>query len=334
MRSLYAATLQRGRNHIRHFPAPPVFRSVAELLFRTTRNFVLNEGSHMAAGVAYYAIFSLFPLMLATIAVTEYFIHSADLQSDVVHFIDRQFPGQDHDFVEDHLEDLEAARSALGALAMVGLIWAGRAVFGAVRRVVNRAWKIAEPPHFFVDQVAQIAASMGAVMLFISAAVAGSVGRAVASETELLPVAIPWGLFFNYLPFVVSVGLFVLVYRMLPDTDVRWRDAIVPGVIAAIALEVTKLLFSFYLANMSRLDLVYGSIATVVVTMLFLYVVSVILVWCAEFSSEIRRTDEAQMLNLRRGIKPVPGGLASVVHRPSRRHRELDEETPHGQLFA
>ena len=334
MRSLYASRARHIRNYFHSFPAPPIFRSIAEMLLRTTKNFALNEGSHMAAGVAYYAIFSLFPLMLVTIAITEYFIHSADLQTEVVHFIDRQLPGQDHDFVEDHLADLQAARSALGAIATVGLIWAGRAVFGAVRRVVNRAWKIAEPPHFLIDQLAQIAASVGAVLLFISAAVAGSVGRAVASETDLLPVAIPWGLFFNYLPFVVSMGLFVMVYRMLPDTEVRWRDAIAPGIIAALALELTKLLFAYYLANLSRLDLVYGSITTVVVTMLFLYVVSVILVWCAEFSSEIRRTDEAQMLNLRRGLRPVPGGLASLTHRPSRRQRELDDDTPHGQLFA
>ena len=334
MRSLYASRVRHVRNYFYSFPAPPVFRSIAEMLLRTTKNFALNEGSHMAAGVAYYAIFSLFPLMLVTISITEYFIHSADLQADVVHFIDRQLPGQDHAYVGDHLADLQAARSALGAIAMVGLIWAGRAVFGAVRRVVNRAWKIAEPPHFLMDQIAQVAASVGAVLLFISAAVAGSVGRVVASETDVLPVTVPWGLFFDYLPFFVSMGLFVLVYRMLPDTEVRWRDAIAPGVIAAVALELTKLLFSYYLANLSRLDLVYGSIATVVVTMLFLYVVSVILVWCAEFSSEIKRTDEAQMLNLRRGLRPVPGGLASLIHRPSRRQRELDDDTPHGQLFA
>ena len=331
MRSLYASRWHQARDFFYGFPAPPIFRSIAEMLFRTTRNFALNEGSHMAAGVAYYAIFSLFPLMLATIAVTEYFIHSADLQQDVVHFIDRQLPGHDHDYVEDHLEDLQAARSALGAIAMVGLVWAGRAVFGAVRRVVNRAWKIADRPHFLIDQLAQIAASVGAVLLFISAAVAGSVGRTVASETDLLPVTIPWGFFFSVLPFLVSLGLFVLVYRMLPDTDVRWRDAIIPGVVAALALELTKLLFSYYLGNLSRLDLVYGSITTVVVTMLFLYVVSVILVWCAEFSSEIRRTDEAQMLNLRRGLRPVPGGLVSLVHRPSRRHAGIDDD---GQIFA
>ena len=333
MRSLYADRVRHVRNYFHSFPAPPIFRSIAEMLLRTTKNFALNEGSHMAAGVAYYAIFSLFPLMLATITITEYFIHSADLQEDVVLFIDRQLPGQDHEFVRDHLADLESARSALGALAGISLLWAGRAVFGAVRRVVNRAWKVVEPPHFLMDQLAQIAASVGAVLLFISAAVAGSVGRAVASETALLPVEIPWGLFFNILPFLVSIGLFVLVYRMIPDAEVRWRDALPPGIIAAVALEITKLLFSFYLSNLSRLDLVYGSIATVVVTMLFLYVVSVILVWCAELSSEIRRTDDAQMLNLRRGLRPVPGGLASLIHRPSRRHREIDEDVE-GEIFA
>lgn len=332
MRQIYATQLHRIRTQFYRFPAPPVLRSLAEIIFRTTKNFALNEGSHMAAGVAYYAIFSLFPLMLATIALTEYFIHSGDLQGEVVHFIDRQLPGQDHDFVEDHLEDLQAARSALGAIASVGLIWAGRAVFGAVRRVVNRAWKIAERPHFIIDQLAQIAASVGAVLLFISAAVAGSVGRTVANETSILPVAIPWGVFFNVLPFFIGVGLFIMVYRMIPDADVRWRDAILPGIIAGIALELTKILFSFYLSNLSRLDLVYGSITTVVVTMLFLYIVSVILVWCAELSSEIRRTDEADMLNLRRGLRPVPGGLASVTHRPTRRRNLVDEEA--GEIFA
>ena len=122
---------------------------------------------------------------------------------------------------------------------------------------------------------------------------------------------------------------------MIPDAEVRWRDAILPGVLAAVALEVTKLAFSYYLSNLSRIDIVYGSIATVVVTMLFLYVVSVILVWCAELSSEIRRTDDAFMLNLRRGLRPVPGGLASVQHRPSRRRVvHIDEDVPRGDIFA
>ena len=327
MRGFHISTPGPFRALFQGLPAPPVLRSIAELLYRTTRNFARDEGLHMAAGVAYYGMFSLFPLIVATIAVTEYSINSADLQADVILFIDRQLPGQNHAFVEENLEELKAVRSAFGALALVGLVWAGRAVFGAVRRVVNRAWKIADPPHFLLDQLAQIAASMGAVLLFITVAIAGSVGRTLVTQTDLIPV-VPWGILVNVLPFLVNASLLVLLYRMLPDTDVRWRDAIPPGVIAAAALEITNLLFSYYLGNLSRLDLVYGSIATVVVTMLFLYAVSIIFVWCAEFSSEIRRTDDAQMLNLRRGLKPVPGGLLSITRRPSMRAGEGEADSP------
>ena len=77
--------------------------------------------------------------------------------------------------------------------------------------------------------------------------------------------------------------------------------------------------FSFYLANISNLDLVYGSITTIVLLMLFLYLVSIILVWGAELSSEIRRTDEAGLLNIRKELRPIPGGLASAPHRGGRR---------------
>ena len=328
MRRWFASTTQFLRALAYRFPAPPAIRSSADLLFRTTRNFARDDGSHMAAGVAYYGIFSIFPLALATIAAGEYFIAASPLQQDLITFLDRQLPGSgDSSFVRDNLEALREARSAFGAIAVIGMVWSGRAVFGAVRRVLNRAWKVTEPPHFLLDQVVQVGASAGAVVLFLTAAVAGSVGRTIVSQTDLLP-PVPWAFIFGALSFFLTMGLLILAYRMVPDARVRWRDAVLPGVLAAVALEITKTIFSYYLSNVTRLDLVYGSIATIVVIMLFLYVASLILVWCAEFSSEIRRTDEAQMLNLRAELRPVPGGLASTSHRPSLHAAPDGEPTP------
>ena len=317
MRGLHASTIGPVRAFFHGLPAPPAIRSIAELVYRTFRNFAHDNGPHMAAGLAYYSVFSLFPLAFATVAVLEYVVTSQDLQAEVITFLDRQLPGGGNpSFIRDNLETIAAARNAFGAIAFVGLIWAGRAVFGAIRRVVNRAWKVVEPPHFLTDQFVQVAASIGAVVLFLTAAIGGAIGRAIAVKTDLLPVDIPWELIFEVVPFFLNTTLYVLVYRLVPDTDVRWRDAIPAGILAGLALEATKLAFSYYLANIARLDLVYGSITTLVVFLIFFYIVSLILVIGAEFSSEIRRTDRAEMLNLRREIRPVPGGLASVVHRP------------------
>ena len=312
MRARYAAKVRLFRELFYSFPAPPAVGSIAGLIFRTFRNFARDEGPHMAAGVAYYSVFSLFPLALATIAITEFIVTSRDLQAEVITFLDRQLPGGgDPSFIRDNLETLVAARSAFGAIALVGLIWAGRAVFGAIRRVVNRAWRVAEPPHFLWDQLLQIGAAVSAVAIFMVTAVGSAIGRAVAVSTDVLPVEVPWELAFAVLPLFLNTTLYVLLYRLVPAVHVRWRDAVPAGVLAGAALELTKLVFSYYLANVARLDLVYGSITTIVVFMLFFYIVSLILVWCAEFSSEIKRTDSAGRLQLRNGLRPARGGLVS-----------------------
>ncbi len=315
MRSWLRFLAQRGRVVAYRLPAPPAIRMIADLIFRTFQNFSRDDGPHLAAGVAYYAIFSLFPLLLATFAVAGFFV-GEEIHDRLFEIIDELVPGSaSSDLIRGNVEALVNARGALGLLAFIGLLWSARAVFGAVHRVVNRAWKVTEPPHFIVHQLGQVAAAVGAALLFIGSSGLGTVGRAIAAETQVLP-QVPWGAFIALSIFGVSTALFVFIYRFVPDTKVRWREAVPAGLAAGIGFETTKLSFSYYLGNLSSLDLIYGSITTIVVLMLFLYVVSLVLVWGAELSSEIGRTDEADMLDIRGHLRPVPGGLASVHHRP------------------
>ncbi len=315
MRSWIRFLAQRGRVVAYRLPAPPAIRMIADLIFRTFQNFSRNDGSHLAAGVAYYAIFSLFPLLLATFAVAGYFV-GEEINPRLFETIDELVPGSaSSELIRENIEALVYARSALGLLAFIGLIWSARAVFGAVHRVVNRAWKVTEPPHFVVHQLGQVAGALGAALLFIGSSALGTVGRAVVSETEVLP-QLPWRLLLTFLVFGVSTVLFILVYRFVPDTSVRWREAIAAGLLAGVAFESTKIAFSYYLANLSSLDLIYGSVTTIVALMLFLYVVALVFVWCAELSCELRRTGDAGLLDFRGHLRPVPGGLASVQHRP------------------
>ena len=315
MRSWLRFLAQRGRVVAYRLPAPPAIRMIADLIFRTFQNFSRDDGSHLAAGVAYYAIFSLFPLLLATFAVAGFFA-GEEIHDRLFEIIDELVPGSAGSaLIRENIEALVNARGALGLFAFIGLLWSARAVFGAVHRVLNRAWKVTEPPHFLIHQLGQIAAAVSAALLFIGSSGLGTVGRAIAAEAEVLP-QLPWGLLIAILIFGVSTVLFVFVYRFVPDASVRWREAIVAGLLAGIAFEGAKIGFSYYLANLSSLDLVYGSVTTIVALMLFLYVVALILVWCAELTSELSRTDKAGMLDIRGHLRPVAGGLASVHHRP------------------
>jgi membrane protein len=296
--------------------APPIIRSLIELIYRVFRNFSRDDGSHMAAGVAYYAIFSLFPLALGTIAIAGLFVSAEDVQDSVSKFLEEQVGVGSEALVTSNIEALLDARGAVGIVALVTLFWSSRAVFGAVHRVMNRAWKVTEPPHFLTYQLAQIGAAFGVAVIFIASATIGPTGRALASRTEFLfGVQIPWATLFTVLPLTLSALMFLMIFLVIPDAKVRWRDAIPAAVLATVLFEALKAGFAYYLSNLSSLDLVYGSVTTVVVLMLFLYLVAMVLVLSAELSSEYNKSSTAGLFTIRGHLKPVRGGFAPLEHR-------------------
>ena len=323
MRATTRARARRLRDWVYQLPAPPIVRSVAELVYRSFLSFSRDDGSHMAAGVAYYSIFSLFPLALAVIAVGGLFVTPEQIEARVFDFLEVQLPGLgEGEVIRGNIEALVQARGALGAIAIVALLWSSRAVFGAVHRVMNRAWGVRETRHFLLYQVGQVAGAMAVVALFLASVMLGTVGRAIVAQTDvLLNGQFQVGALVTVLPFLTTLALLLVIYKVLPDAAVRWRDAAVAAVAASVLFELSKALFAYYLGNLSALDLVYGSVTTVVALMLFLYVMSMVLVLGAELASEYNRLSRAGLLVFRGHMRPVRGGLA-----PPARPREVVAE--------
>ena len=311
------ALARRFREWAYRLPAPPIVRSVAELIYRSLRGFSQDDGSHMAAGVAYYAIFSLFPLALAAIAVGSLFITPEQVETRVLDLLEEQLPGLgQREIIRGNIEALVQARGALGAVAIVALLWSSRAVFGAVHRVMNRAWGVRETRHFLLYQVGQVAGAVALVALFLASVVLGTVGRAIVAQTDvMMDGQLRIDALVNLLPFLTTLVLLLFIYKFLPDASVRWRDAAVAAVAASVLFELSKAAFAYYLGNLSTLDLVYGSVTTVVALMLFLYVVSMVLVLGAELASEYNRLSRAGLVVFRGHMRPVRGGLAPLAWR-------------------
>ena len=322
MRAITNAWARRFRHWAYGLPAPPIVRSVAALIYRSFLGFSRDDGSHLAAGVAYYAIFSLFPLALAAIALGGLFVTPEQIEARVIDVLGEQLPGLGQgEIIRGNIEALVQARGALGAIAIVALLWSSRAVFGAVHRVMNRAWGVREARHFLVYQVGQVAGAAAVVALFLASAVLGTVGRAIVARTDLLlGRELQVGTLVTVLPFLTTLVLLVVIYKVLPDASVRWRDAALAGVVASVLFELSKILFAYYLGNLSALDLVYGSVTTVVALMLFLYVASMVLVLGAELSSEYNRLSRAGLVVFRGHMRPVRGGLAPPAWRRTLEH--------------
>ncbi len=280
-------------------------RGTLGILVRTYQTFREENAFEAAASIAYYALFSLFPLLLFLVTIASSFLESEEVVQKVLEFTATALPTA-QELVADNIEEILARRGTIRVFAIIGLLWAATSVFAILTRNINKAWHTARPQNFFQGRL------MGLIIVAILAALVilslmsttifkllptidfgGTLwGDVLLYETYSWAVAshiVPW-----FFTFVLCFGL----YHWIPNTKVGWLDAMIGALVAATAGEITKLGFTWYLASgLASYDLVYGSLATLVVLMLSIYIGSLLLLLGAHLSAAIsqhRQSKEAR----------------------------------------
>ena len=288
------------------------------LVGRTFREMSADDATHMAAGVAYYALFSLFPLLLGMIAILSFFQEPQEIQTRITDFAGDYLPGSE-ELVDSNVDAVLRFRGALGAFAIVGLLWSGSAIFGAVTRAVNRAWDVHVDRPFFISKPRQMAMALGVGILFALSLSAATFARFVGGAADVdLPVvgSLVHGIVVVLLQgssLLLMVLIFLFVYKFLPNTKTYWRYIWPGAVLAAVLFELAKNLFIIYLSGFASFENVYGSLTPVIVLLLWTYVSSFILILGAEVSSEYGR--------LRRGV-----AMGVLLHPTAASSREDPED--------
>ena len=136
------------------------------LTIRVLQEMGADDATHMAASVSYYAVLSIFPLVIALSAMIAWVAGSESRQEGLIEFVVDFLPGSEQ-FVRDSVQGVETFREPLGVVAFLGLMWSATAVFGSITRVVNRAWDIRENPPFYKNKPRQLGMALGVGMLFV-----------------------------------------------------------------------------------------------------------------------------------------------------------------------
>ena len=264
------------------------------LLVRTGREMGRDDATHMAAGVAYYAILSLFPLTVGLLFIFSLMLGAGSFEDDLVDFFETYLPGTS-DLLAHNINAVQGVSGLLGVIGVIGLFWTASAMFGAISRAVNRAWDIHEDRPFYIDKVRNILMSCGVGLLFLTS-MAATTSLQVLGRVDLPGVGrMEWlehgGIYVitRPLPFIFTLSIFLLIYRYVPNTVTRWRHIWPGAIFAAIAFEVGKNLFVYYLENFADYAKVYGSLGSVVAFLAWTYISALILIAGAELSSEYGR---------------------------------------------
>lgn len=245
-----------------------------------------------ASSIAYYSLLSLFPFFLLAFSILGSVTSNPTDRARVLDFVLRYFPRQ-FEFVTTQLASMQEARVRLGVAGSLLMIWASMGVFGAITTAVNHAWGAEKQPSYLKHKLISFIMLVAASLLLLAGLVLVSAINLFEAHwfsvvaQEHLPVlavlhyfAVRWA---STALFIVVVGL---IYYFVPNATVRFSDVWVGAVVTGLLWRGALFGFSWYVrVNMSRLSHIHGSIAAVVVFLVWIYTTAVLLLYGVEVTA-------------------------------------------------
>jgi len=274
------------------------------------RDFYLGDDLTYAASIAYYSVLSLFPLLMLAFVLLGRVTADVDARNAVLTFVLEYFPAQ-FAFIATQLEAFRDTAVTVGVAGTVALVWGALGVFGAISTAVNYAWGVEQRPSFLKQKLLSFLMLLVAGLVLLIAILLVSASHVVeagwfAGVLAGFPgLGILRGFAIRYAITVLFILVVGFVYYFVPNAEVRLRDvwmgALVTGLLWKAALE----LFAWVIRDTTAFTRLNGSIAAVLLFLVWVYVQAAILLYGAEFTAEYSRLRSGRAVPAR--PRPAPG---------------------------
>lgn len=252
-----------------------------------------SNAAQAAAGMAYYAFFSLFPLLLFLIVAASYVL---EIQSAYNYIIDSLYVvlPTAQNLIDANLQQVLNSRGAVGIIGFIGFLWSSSSFFSILARNINRAYPNSRPRNFLEDRaLAFVMIALLALLLglsFLSTTITGFLPSLDIFFWRGKPLheTIVWRYLIKSIPFFVTLFLLVGLYRYIPRKKIKWIGVFISALLSAISWQAVTKIFTWLLQEgLVRYELVYGSLGTVVALMFWLYLISSITLFGAHLGAVV-----------------------------------------------
>jgi membrane protein len=277
-----------------------------------------DNAQRLGAALAFYTLFAIAPVIIVAIAIAGQVFGPDAVRGHIVGQLDQLIGYQGAEAVQDMLQAATQKKGSSLAtiLGSFTFLLAATGAFLELQSDLNTIWRVTPKPGvnlkaFFLDRVRSfgLLISMG-FLLLVSLAISALISAAAGWLSEFAP-EVPFlvGAFDLIGSLVIATALFALLYRFLPDVQLRWRDVTIGAFVTAVLFTAGKTVIGLYLGQ-SNVASTYGAAGSIVVLLLWVYYVSQIVLLGAEFT---------RVYTERKGIRPPPQEFAKRdPQRPSR----------------
>jgi membrane protein len=265
-----------------------------KFLWAVLKKFDRDHGFFLSAGITFNFIICLIPLSLLLLALVGTYLYSAkEVLNHIRHSLEGVAPTLDPKIMKNILGIIQSRKIA-GVLGIIGLIWTSTWIFSSLRTAFHMIFQVKKARGIFHGKAIDLLmiglagishlASMGLTSLMTYAQ-----RYRIQAPLDLGPIV---GIFLKYLlPFIFTFWMFFLIYKILPNRKIRFKTAFQTAFFASLFWEVAKQLFGWYVFNIGKFSMVYGSMSALIIFFLWVYYSSVIVLLGGEavFLLEHRR---------------------------------------------
>lgn len=255
-------------------------------IFVSLTDFMRNNSPYMAAGMAYWTLFSLFPLALAVISIIGYFFPTISEQKTVVDSVMGILPVSE-EYLTNIVSETLSKRGTLGVLATIGLLWTGASMFAAMRKSVAHVWRVAKPQNIFIQRATDLLMilTLGSILLLRVLVNIRVLHINIIFDSGVTEMT---GDLFIYIGQIVAFGLtwlaLLLIYKYVPNTTVYWSDIWLSSLVATCLFELVQRGYIWFLNNIVEINLVYGSMGAIISVLLWAYLSSLCIILGSQFA--------------------------------------------------
>lgn len=269
---------------------------------RALQEFGRDQCTDLAAALTYYAVMAVFPALLALMSLLGVFSSGQKTTDAVIDVVNELGPETAADTLEPIITNLTESSGAGLAfiLGILGALWSASGYVGAFSRAMNRIYQVDEGRPTVKLRLQMLLVTLilviGAALVLFGAVMSGPVAKSIGNVVGLGDQAVLiWNIAKWPVILFIVVLMVALLYYATPNVQqpkFRWMSL---GAAIAIGVWiVASVAFGFYVANFGNYNKTYGSLAGVIVFLLWLWLTNIALLFGAEVDAEVERARQLQ----------------------------------------
>ena len=271
--------------------------SIKQLVFETYQEWTDDQAPRLGAALAYYTVLSIAPLLIIVIAIAGFVFGREAAQGQIFYQIREMVGSEGARTIEEMIAGASNIQSGLFAslIGLLTLLFGATSVVAELRYSMNIIWDVPADPDAGIKDVLKersyaLAVVLGCGFLLLVSLV---VSAALAAMGKFMNSWLPLPEFllfaFNFLlALFVLTGIFAILFKVLPDVQIQWRDVFLGAAVTAVLFSIGKLLLGLYLGKAS-FGSTYGTAGSVIIVLVWVYYSSQIFFFGAEFTQVYAR---------------------------------------------